>query len=341
MRGLPQRRSRTGGETSTHRVPESQLRQAIATHQRHYYGARYDVDSEILVTAGATEGIAAAVLALVDHDDEVLALEPFYDSYRATIAMARGQCVPIRLQAPGFRLDIERLKGAVTAATKVILLNTPHNPTGAVLTRDELAVIADVAIQHDLVVITDEVYEHLSFGVEHVPIATLPGMRERTVTLSSAGKTFSFTGWKVGWAVGPAELVSAVRTTKQFMTFVSAGPFQYAIADALQHEMAWVDQLQYSLAQRRDQLVAGLRDIGFDTFMPDGTYFVTTDVGPLGYDDALAFCRDLPRRCGVVAVPCGVFYEDPGPLERRLVRWTFSKQEHVLAEALDRLTKLR
>ena len=319
-------------------IPE--LRTAIAKHQEQY-GLTYDVDSEVLVTAGATEGIAAAMLAFVDTGDEVLALEPFYDSYRATIAMARGQCVPIRLQPPDFRLDVERLGAAVSAKTKVLLLNSPHNPTGMVLTAEELTAIAEVAVEHDLIVVSDEVYEHLSFGVAHTPIATLPGMRERTVTLSSAGKSFSFTGWKVGWATGPADLISDVRTTKQFLTFVSAGPFQYAVAHALTHEMEWVEQLSASLANRRDQLCDGLAQLGMEVFRPEGTYFVTTDVGPLGFDDAMTFCRELPRRCGVVAVPCSVFYDTPGAHEKRLVRWTFSKQESVLADALHRLSALR
>jgi len=318
-------------------IPE--LRAAIAHHQRQY-GLSYDVDSEVLVTAGATEGIAAAMLAFVDTDDEVLALEPFYDSYRATIAMARGRCVPVCLQAPDFRLDVERLRAAVSPKTKVILLNSPHNPTGMVLTPDELKAIADVAIEHDLIVVSDEVYEHLTFDAAHIPIATLPGMRERTVTLSSAGKSFSFTGWKVGWATGPADLIGDVRTTKQFLTFVSAGPFQYAVTHALTHEMDWVKELSTSLADRRDQLCDGLAALGMDVFRPAGTYFVTTDVGPLGFDDAMTFCRELPHRCGVVAVPCSVFYDTPGVDERRLVRWTFSKQESVLADALHRLTSL-
>jgi len=318
-------------------IPE--LRAAIAQHQRQY-GLSLDVDSEVLVTAGATEGIAAAMLAFVDTGDEVLALEPFYDSYRATIAMARGRCVPVRLQAPDFRLDVERLHAAITPKTKLILLNSPHNPTGMVLTTDELKAIADVAIEHDLIVVSDEVYEHLTFDAAHTPIATLPGMRERTVTLSSAGKSFSFTGWKVGWATGPADLIGDVRTTKQFLTFVSAGPFQYAVTHALTHEMDWVKQLSTSLADRRDQLCDGLSALGMKVFRPAGTYFVTTDVGPLGFDDAMTFCRELPHRCGVVAVPCSVFYDTPGAEERRLVRWTFSKQESVLADALHRLTSL-
>ncbi len=277
------------------------------------------------------------MLALVDEGDEVVALEPFYDSYRATIAMARGRCIPVRLDPPAFSLDLDRLRAAVTPLTKLILLNSPHNPTGAVLGRPELDAIAQLAIEHDLLVVTDEVYEHLAFDEPHVPISTLPGMAERTLTISSAGKTFSFTGWKIGWVTGPADLVAAVRTTKQYLTFVSGGPFQYAIAHALDHEMVWVDGLRESMANRRDLLTDGLAAMGLTTYRPKGTYFVTTDVRSLGWDDALAFCRALPDRAGVVAVPCSVFYQDPGPAERALVRWTFSKQQGVLHDALSRL----
>lgn len=317
-------------------VPE--LRRAIATHQQRWYGQTLDPDSEVLVTAGATEAIAAAMLAFVDEDDEVIALEPFYDSYRATITMARGRCSPVRLDPPDFRLDEERLRAAVTDRTKVILLNSPHNPTGAVLGRSELDAVARVAIDHDLLVVTDEVYEHLAFDEPHIPIAKLQGMAERTVSISSAGKTFSLTGWKIGWVTGPAHLVAAVRTTKQFLTFVSGGPFQFAIADALTNEMPWVEGLRESMADRRDLLTDGLVALGLTTYRPRGTYFVTTDVRALGWDDALAFCRTLPERAGVVAVPCSSFYRDPGPAERALVRWTFSKQEAVLQDALARLS---
>lgn len=313
------------------------LRQAIAAHQERWYAQSLDPDTDVLVTAGATEAIAAAMLAFVDEDDEVIALEPFYDSYRATITMARGRCVPVRLDPPEFRLDEGRLLAAVTDRTKVILLNSPHNPTGAVLRRDELDAVARVAISNDLLVVTDEVYEHLAFDEPHIPVAKLPGMAERTVSISSAGKTFSFTGWKIGWVTGPAELVAAVRTTKQFLTFVSGGPFQFAVAHALTNEMPWVEGLRESMANRRDLLSEGLADLGMTTYLPRGTYFVTTDVRPIGWDDALSFCRALPDRAGVVAVPCSVFYENPGPAERALVRWTFSKQEHVLHDALMRL----
>ncbi len=316
-------------------IPE--LRHAIAAHQLAQYGIGLDPDTQVLVTAGATEAIAAAILALVDTGDEVIALEPYYDSYAATVAMARGVRVPVTLRAPSFRLDVAALRAAVTDRTRLILLNSPHNPTGTVLTRDELAAVAAVAVEHDLLVVSDEVYEHLTFdGVEHIPISTLPGMADRTVTISSAGKTFSFTGWKVGWATGSAELVAAVRTTKQFLTFVSAGPFQYAVAEALAADPTGFDELRAGLQDRRDQLCAGLADLGFEVFVPAGTYFATTDVRPLGWTDGLEFCRALPKRCGVVAVPHQVFYDDV-EAGRPLVRWAFCKRPQVLDDALSRL----
>jgi N-succinyldiaminopimelate aminotransferase len=313
------------------------LRTAIAHHQRQRYGIQVDADTQVLVTAGATEAIAAAMLAFVDRGDEVVALEPYYDCYRAAVTMARGTPVPVRLDPPAFRLDEGRLRSAVSDRTKVIMLNSPHNPTGAVLDRSELEMVARVAVERDLLVISDEVYEHLTFERAHIPISTLPGMAQRTVTISSSGKTFSYTGWKIGWVTGASELVDAVRTTKQFLTFVSGGPFQYAIAYALTTQMPWVEGLRESLADRRDLLSEGLKKLGFQTYRPSGTYFVTTDIRPLGWPDAETFCRELPHRAGVVAVPCAVFYDTPGPAERALVRWTFSKRESVLDDALERL----
>jgi N-succinyldiaminopimelate aminotransferase len=316
-------------------IPE--LRRAIGAHQRTHYGIELDADSQVLVTAGATEAIAAAVLALVDEGDEVIALEPYYDSYAATIAMARGRRVPVTLRAPDFALDVDELRRAVTPATKVILLNSPHNPTGAVLSLAELSAVAAVAIEHDLVVISDEVYEHLTFdGLAHVPISTLPGMADRTVTIGSAGKTFSFTGWKVGWVTGSAELVATVRTTKQFLTFVSAGPFQYAVAEALALPDSTYAELRDRLQVQRDLLCEGLAGLGFTVFVPRGTYFASTDVRPLGWHDGMEFCRALPARCGVVAIPHQVFYDNV-EAGRPLVRWAFCKQPAVLADALDRL----
>jgi len=318
-------------------IPE--LRTAISGHQKRFYGVDIDPDTEVLVTAGATEAIAAALLALLEAGDEVIALEPYYDSYAACIAMAGATRVPVTLRAPDFRPDLDALRDAITSRTRLILLNTPHNPTGMVATRAELTAIADLAIQHDLLVITDEVYEHLVFDGEHIPIATLPGMRERTVTISSAGKTFSFTGWKIGWVTGTPELVTAVRTAKQFLTYVSGGPFQYAIATGLALPDAFYAGLASDLRRKRDTLAAGLAAAGFQVFLPQGTYFITTDIAPLGESDGLAFCRQLPHRCGVVAVPNAVFYDDQ-QAGRSQVRFAFCKRDEVLADAAARLARL-
>jgi N-succinyldiaminopimelate aminotransferase len=320
-------------------IPE--LRQAVADHQKAWYGIDLNPASDVLVTAGATEAIAAAVLALVDAGDEVIALEPYYDSYAATIAMARGTRIPVTLRPPRFALDIDELRAAVTDRTRVLLLNNPHNPTGAVLTDAERAAVAELAVLNDLIVISDEVYEHLVFdGRQHVPIATMPGMHDRTVTIGSAGKTFSFTGWKIGWATGPAPLVDAVRTTKQFLTYVSGGPFQYAITEALGHPRSYYDGLASSLQSRRDQMCEGLAALGFEVFVPQATYFATTDVRPMGWSDGMEFCRALPERCGVVAIPHQVFYDNV-EYGRPLVRWAFCKRSEVIADALDRLANGR
>ncbi len=323
-------------------VPE--LRTAIALHQARRYGLSCDPDTEVLVTAGATEAIAATLLALLEPGDEVVALEPYYDSYAACIAMAGASRVPVTLRPdPGqarFRLDLDELRDAVTDRTRLLLINTPHNPTGTVLTREELTAIAELAVERDLLVVTDEVYEHLVFDeAEHIPLATLPGMRERTVTIGSAGKTFSFTGWKVGWVTGARELVSAVRTVKQFLTYVSAGPFQYAIAEALRLPDSYFDGFRADLRRKRDLLGDGLRAAGFVVYQPQGTYFITTDITPFGEKDAYAFCRALPERCGVVAIPNSVFYDDPDA-GRSQVRFAFCKRDDVLDEAAGRLRRL-
>jgi len=318
-------------------VPE--LRAAVAEHQRRFYGLSVDPDTEVLVTAGATEAIAAALLALLEPGDEVIAFEPYYDSYAACIAMAGAVRVPLTLRAPRFRPDLDALRDAVTPRTRLLLLNTPHNPTGTVLTREELAAIAELAVERDLLVVTDEVYEHLVFDGEHVPLASLPGMRERTVSISSAGKTFSFTGWKVGWVTAPAPLVTAVRTAKQYLTYVSAGPFQYAVAEALRLPDAYFTAFRADLRAKRDLLADGLAEAGFAVHRPQGTYFITTDIAPLGEKDGLAFCRSLPERCGVVAVPNAVFYDDP-EAGRSQVRFAFCKREDVLREAVSRLRRL-
>ncbi|MBM9510214.1 pyridoxal phosphate-dependent aminotransferase [Actinacidiphila acididurans] len=317
-------------------VPE--LRTAIADHQKRFYGLAFDPDTEVLVTAGATEAIAAAMLALLEPGDEVIAFEPFYDSYAACIAMAGATRVPLTLRAPDFRPDLDALRALITRRTRVLLLNSPHNPTGMVLTREEARAIAALAVEHDLLVVTDEVYEHLVFDGEHIPLISLPGMRDRTVSISSAGKTFSFTGWKVGWVTASAPLVAAVRTAKQFLTYVSSGPFQYAVAEALTLPDTYYTAFRDDLLTKRDLLATGLHDAGFTVHTPQGTYFITTDIAPLTDSDALTFCRTLPNRCGVVAVPNSVFYDHP-TAGRTQVRFTFCKQQRILTEAADRLRK--
>ncbi|MFF5440071.1 pyridoxal phosphate-dependent aminotransferase [Streptomyces achromogenes] len=318
-------------------VPE--LRTAIAAHQLRRYGLSYDPDTEVLVTAGATEAIAAALLALVEPGDEVVALEPYYDSYAASIAMAGGRRVPVTLRPHEgrFRLDLDELRAAVTDRTRLLLVNTPHNPTGTVLTRAELAAVAELAVERDLLVVTDEVYEHLVFDdAEHLPLATFPGMRERTVSIGSAGKTYSFTGWKVGWVTAAPELVRAVRSAKQFLTYVASGPFQYAVAEALALPDSYYEEFRRGMLARREILAEGLTAAGFEVFRPAGTYFITTDIRPLGEKDGFAFCRALPERAGVVAIPNAVFYDDR-EAGAPFVRFAFCKREEVLREAARRL----
>jgi N-succinyldiaminopimelate aminotransferase len=319
-------------------IPE--LRAAVARHQRRFYGLDYDPDAEVLITAGATEAIAAALLALLEPGDEVIAFEPYYDSYVANIAMAGATRVPLTLRAPDFRPDLAELESLITGKTRLLLLNSPHNPTGMVLTRAETEAIARIVIDHDLLMITDEAYEHLTFDREHIPFATLPGLRGRVISIGSAGKTFSFTGWKVGWATGTPELVAAVRTTKQFLTFVSSGPFQYAIAQALDLPDSYFAGMATDLQGRRDLLASGLREIGFEVYQPDGTYFITTDIAPLGEKDGVEFCLSLPDRAGVVAIPSAVFYDDNPDLGRTMVRFAFCKRPEVLTEAVGRLRVL-
>ncbi len=313
------------------------LRTAIADHQRRHYGIELDPDREVCVTTGCTEAVAAALLGLVDPGDEVVVLEPYYDSYVAMLQVAGAVRRPVTLRAPDFRLDVDELRAAVTDRTRFVLLNSPHNPTGTVLTRDELQAVADVAVERDLVVITDEVYEHLVFDDHaHVPIATLPGMAERTLTLSSAGKSYSVTGWKVGWATGPAPLVDALMSAKQWLSFSSGTPLQHAVAHALVHEADFPRQLAADLGKRRDLLCDGLAVIGLAPRVPEGTYFAMTDVGRLGWADGLEFCEALPERAGVVAIPAQAFYDDQGA-GRHQVRWAFCKEPDVIEDGLRRL----
>ncbi|USX50471.1 pyridoxal phosphate-dependent aminotransferase [Lentzea sp. HUAS12] len=318
------------------------LRRAVAAH-RSRYGLSYDPDTEVLVTVGATEAIAASLLALVEAGDEVILIEPYYDSYAASVAMAGATRVTVGLRedASGrLALDVDALRAAVTPRTRAILVNSPHNPTGTVFRLEELQAIAALCVEHDLLAITDEVYEHLVFdGLVHIPLASLPGMASRTLSISGAGKTFNCTGWKIGWACGPAELVGAVRAAKQFMTFVGGAPFQPAVAHALTAELDWVTSLRDSLASKRARLAEGLRAAGFEVRSSEGTYFICADVRPLGYTDGLALCRDLPAKIGVAAVPVQVFTDTPEQW-KHLIRFAFCKQDAVIDEAVERLHKL-
>jgi N-succinyldiaminopimelate aminotransferase len=318
-------------------IPE--LRQAISAHQQRFYGLAYDPDTEVLVTAGATEAIAAAVLALCEPGDEVVMFEPYYDSYAPAVALAGARRRVVPLRPPRWGFDLEEFAAAVTPATRLVLLNSPHNPTGKVFNPDELAAIARVCVEADVLVVTDEVYEHLVFEGRHLPLASLPGMGERTITISSAGKTFSFTGWKVGWACGPAQLVAAVRTVKQFLTYVSGAPFQPAVAVGLGLPDEFFAGAAVDLAGRRDRLCVGLDDAGFDVLRPAATYFAMTDIRPFGREDGVAFCRQLPERCGVVAIPASVLYDDKAA-GRSLVRFAFCKRPEVIDDAVGRLRTL-
>ncbi len=316
------------------------LRQAVAEHQQRFHGLDYDPDHEVTVTFGATEAVAASVLALTEPDDEVLVLEPTYDAYTAAIAMAGGVEVRVPLSPPTFGFDPAAFAAAVGPRTRLVVLNSPHNPTGSVLSADDLDAIAGICIEHDLVVVTDEVYEHLVYDGEHTPMASRPGMRERTVTISSAGKTFSCTGWKIGWACAPPGLTTAVRTTKQFLSFAGGTPLQHAIAHALRLGDQVYQQVGAVHRRRRDLLCDGLESIGAELTRPAGTYFVVADLAPVGFDDAEAFCRWAPEALGVVAVPVSAFVRDPGPV-RSLVRFAFCKPDAVLEEGIRRLRGLR
>lgn len=320
------------------------LREAVARHRRTQYALDYDPDREVYVTVGATEAVATAVQALCEPGDEVVVFEPYYDSYAAVISLAGAVRRPVTLrpERPGgrFTFDPDELRAAIGPRTRLVLVNSPHNPTGTVFTRDELATIAEVCVEHDLLAVTDEVYEHLTFdGTGHIPLASYDGMRERTVSISSAGKSFSVTGWKVGWVCAPATLIRAVQTVKQFTTFTVGGPFQLAVAHALDHELDWVSSQRASLQAKRDRLSAGLSAAGFLTYEAAGTYFVQADVRPLGFDDGMTFAKVLPERAGVVAIPSEVFYDDTDA-GRPYVRFAFCKRDEVIDDAVRRLSAL-
>lgn len=320
-------------------IPE--LREAVAAHQQRFYGLSPDPASEVVVTTGATEAIAASLLAFAGPGDEVLTLEPFYDSYGAVIGLSGATHVTAPLLAPDFMPDMAALEAAFSPRTKIVLLNNPHNPTGAVFPREVLQRIVDLARTHNSVIVTDEVYEHLTFGVSHVPVASLPGAADRTITISSAGKTFSLTGWKIGWLTGPEDLVAAVRTVKQFLTYSSGTPFQSAIALGLGLPDSFYEGIAASLQKKRDILSEGLRAAGFDVFSPQGTYFVNVDTAPLGITDSVDLARRLPALVGVAAIPVPVFcHEEGAQRTRSLLRFAFCKKDGVLHEAAGRLASL-
>ncbi|WP_392423814.1 pyridoxal phosphate-dependent aminotransferase [Barrientosiimonas humi] len=317
------------------------LREAVAEHQRTRYGLELDPETQVIATVGATEAIAASVLALCAPGDEVVTFEPYYDSYTAMFALAGAEHRTCTLRAPTYAIDEDELRAAFSPRTRVVLLNTPHNPTGKVFTRAELQLVADLAREFDAVVVTDEVYEHLTFdGAEHVPMATLPGMAERTLTIGSAGKSFSLTGWKVGWLSGPAELVQAALTVKQYLTFSGGGPFQLAVAEGLRHGGDFLAELRTDLDRRRHLLVDGLRSAGFEAWLPQGTYFAVADAAPLGWTDATELCWKLPELCGVVAIPVSAFHDDPAA-NASLLRFAFCKDDAVVTEGVERLQRLR
>ncbi len=316
-------------------MPE--LRQAIARHQERHYGIELDPASSVVVTTGASEALTAALIALVQPGDEVLTLEPYFDLYPAAATLAGGVLVPVRLPAPDYAFDLAALEAAITPRSTVLLLNTPHNPTGTMLSRADLEGVARLAEEHDLLVITDEVYEHLTYdGVAHVAPASVGGLFDRTISISSAGKSLSVTGWKIGWATGPPELVRAVAGVKQFLSFASGTPLQYAIADALDRPDPFWLELAPDLQRRRDLLSGGLARAGFRLNDPHGSFFLMADISAVSSDDALAWCLNLPRSRGVAAIPAQVLYSDPGAA-RSEVRFTFCKRESVLREAIERL----
>ena len=317
------------------------LREAIAAHQKRFYGLTVDPDREVLVTAGATEAIASTIIALTEPGDEVVTFEPFYDSYGAMIGLNGATHVTVPLRWPDFQPDPDDLAGAITDRTRLILINTPHNPTGTVLSRETLSLIVELANRHDAIIVTDEVYEHLTFGVEHVPVATLEGARERTVTISSGGKTFSTTGWKIGWLTAPAPLVDAILAVKQFLTFVNGSAFQPAIAAGLGLGDEYFDSVASVLRDKRDLLTTGLRAAGFEVSTPSAGYFVIADASALGVTDGAEFSRQLPLRAGVVGVPVSAFvHEENRAHYGSLIRFAFCKRREVLDEAVERLSRL-
>ena len=324
-------------------IGQLDLRSAISEHQLRFWNLSYDPDSEVLVTMGATEALAGALLGLLNPGDEVVVFEPLFDTYAGCVALAGGKLAPVTLRpqaSGGYGFDPAELRAAITPRTRVILLNSPHNPTGMVFNRDELQLVADIAMEHDLVVISDEVYEHLVFDdAQHIPIASLPNMWERTITISSGGKTFNTTGWKIGWACAPAPLLHAVRMAKQLFTFAGGTPFQSAIALGLRLPDDYFTRLASDLQAKRDILMDALTAADLRPIRPEGTYFITADIRqrwPQG--DAMDFCRALPASCGVVAIPGSVLYDPRHSDEgKHLVRFAFCKQDGTMKSASEKL----
>ncbi|POH68996.1 aminotransferase [Cryobacterium zongtaii] len=317
------------------------LLEAIARHQQRFYGLTVDPGTEVLVTAGATEALSATLLALLEPGDEVVTFEPFYDAYGGLIALAGGVHRSVRLHSPDFQPDLDELAAVVTDRTRIILINNPHNPTGTVFTRETLELIVALAHKHDALIVTDEVYEHLTFGVAHLPVATLPGASERTVTISSAGKTFSTTGWKIGWLSAPAAIVTAILAVKQFLTYVNGAPFQPATAIGLDLPDAYYSGIASDLQAKRDVLAGGLGAAGFTLAVPQGSYFIVADAAPLGHPDAVEFCRALPDLAGVVGIPISAFCLPEHKAQyASLVRFAFCKRVDVLEDAAARLAHL-
>jgi len=318
------------------------LRNAISAHQQRFYGLAVDPDREVLVTAGATEGLAATILALTEPGDEVVTLEPFYDSYGAIVGLGGAKHVTVALRSPDFLPDGDELRAAITDRTRLILINNPHNPTGTVLSRETLELIVELATRHNALIVTDEVYEHLVFDAPHIPVATLPGARDRTITISSAGKTFNTTGWKIGWVTAPPAILASILAVKQYLTFVNGAPFQPAIAVGLALPDSFFTGIATTLGRKRDLLSAGLVDAGFTVTKPQGGYFVVADAAPFGFSDAEEFCRVMPTVAGVVGVPISAFVRQGNREEyASLVRFAYCKRESVLEDAVGRLGALR
>ena len=320
----------------------AELRQAIAAQRLRRYGQEFDPETQVLVTVGASEAIAAAVIGLVEPGTEVLVIEPYFDTYAPNIAMAGAHrvAVPLVPNGQGFALDPDAVRAAITPRTRAMIVNSPHNPTGMVLSDAECRALAEVAVEADLLVISDEVYERLVFdGGTHRPLASYPGMAQRTVTISSAAKMFNCTGWKIGWACGAQELVAGVRAAKQYLSYVGGAPFQPAVADALNNEDAWVDDLRDSLQAKRDKLASALGGLGFEVHESSGTYFLCVDPRPVGFTDGTAFCEELVGRAGVAAIPMSAFCEPGNTPEiwKHLVRFAFCKRDETLDEAIRRL----